>query len=224
MKKNVLFICLLSFLGYNLFSQEVIIGKEEFLFTVPDIPIRTGEGYDFNYNQMIYKQQWIHAEGEIGKIAFYYSGGTPVTYDIVVYMGHTTKNEFQNNDDYIPIDDLTLVFDGQYTVSDTLGWSEIDLDVPFNYNNNDHLVIAIDRNSKTDADGIFYSTIIGDDHVTRKTYSEYYNIDPADPVFYDCIDIHNKTPRLKLTGNFEISDYLYIYGTKHKDISTTPCT
>ena len=221
MKKAAFFILFFLLILNNLSSQEVIIGKKEFPVFDVDIPIRTVAGDDFNYNQMIYKQPWLHAAGEIEKIAFYY-GGASATFDIVVYMGHTQKEAFVNNEEWIPIEDLTLVFDGQYIVPDTTGWAEIVLQIPFDYNNTDNLVIAIDRNSELTASGNFYSTIIDDEKVTRWSYSEYYNIDPVNPINYGQARIVNSTPILKISGSLSLTDHLYIYGSKQIDITTTP--
>ncbi len=41
---------------------------------------------------------------------------------------------------------MTLVYDGNLSVTTTDGWVTITLDTPFSYNNTDNLVIGVDEN------------------------------------------------------------------------------
>lgn len=73
MKKSALsLVCgLILFLNISQ-AQEVIIGKED--LSAPEFPLNPANFFNYQYNQFIYKQQWIHANGKINKVAYYYKG------------------------------------------------------------------------------------------------------------------------------------------------------
>ncbi|MFA6199929.1 MAG: fibronectin type III domain-containing protein [Bacteroidales bacterium] len=103
----------------------------------------------YNYSQQIYTQPEINTKGEITKIRFYYvSGGSLETIkDWVVYLGHTTKTSFSSTTDWVPLTELTEVFNGEINLPSATGWMEIILTTPFVYNNTDNLVVAVDENT-----------------------------------------------------------------------------
>ena len=76
MKKSAIlltgYLMLSSFPGK---AQEITIGKENLNIDVFQ------KDQNYSYTQTIYKQEWIHAEGTINKIAFYlgYSEGPVLT-------------------------------------------------------------------------------------------------------------------------------------------------
>lgn len=110
------------------------------------LPINTGSNY--SYSQQIFLQSSIHTLGRIEKLRFRYnSGGTNNSLAWTVYMGHTTKTVFDNSTDWVPTSGLTQVFSGSVTYPTNQGWVEITLTTPFNYNNSNNLVIAVDENS-----------------------------------------------------------------------------
>ncbi|MHC1704740.1 MAG: FG-GAP-like repeat-containing protein [Tenuifilaceae bacterium] len=200
-------------------AQEIIIGKEN--ICSPDIPIRPGNMFNFQYNQFIYKQPWIHAQGSINKIAYYYNGASSVSYDVKIYMGHTSRRNFVNRQ-YVSVNELTLVYNGPFTFPGATGWLEITLQTPFNYNNIDNLVIAIDKNSvdPQSQDDCFSSSILSDDAVSIIARDQTYNIDPANP--QGIVGFSREIPNIKISGSFTESPYIYVYGTKSRDISTDP--
>ena len=92
--------------------------------------------------------------GEIAKLRWYYNGETklPNEQHIVVYLGNTTKSKYLGNgnptegqdppsDDWVPVSQLTKVYEGPMPVDDK-NWVEITLDAPFHYDGSSNIVVA----------------------------------------------------------------------------------
>lgn len=104
----------------------------------------------FSYSQQIYKQSQISRGGNITKLRFYFDQGTITnSKDWVIYMGHTSKVSFYSNSDWAPLTSLTQVFAGDVSSNVPLdnNWMEITLNTPFNYNNINNLIVAVDENT-----------------------------------------------------------------------------
>ena len=118
--------------------------------------------YGYSLTQTIYDQEWLNVEDQrIEQVSFYYNGNSAWTEDnIQLYLGHTELDEFADGDSWLPIDDFVLVYDGSFTVPAEEGWVTIPLTVPFNYNNEDNLVIAFEANTLgyTSSADEFYAT------------------------------------------------------------------
>ncbi|HQQ67757.1 MAG TPA: hypothetical protein PLX77_02905, partial [Candidatus Cloacimonadota bacterium] len=122
----------------------VQIGNEE--NTDLYLPLTTNFGY--NYSQTIYLQSEINAPGQrIEKLYYQWNGFEAATYcnDWEIYIGHTNKTAFSSNSDWIPLANLTQVFNGVVNTPATPGWIEIVLTTPINFNNTDNLVIAVNE-------------------------------------------------------------------------------
>lgn len=107
--------------------------------------------YQYNYTQQIYLQSQINKSGNITRLRFYYSAGDILpSKDWIIYMGHTTKTTFSSGNDWVSYNDLSQVFAGDVSSMVPLekNWMEIVLDNPFNYNNENNLVIAVDENTE----------------------------------------------------------------------------
>jgi hypothetical protein len=103
-------------------------------------------------------------------------------------MGHTVKTEFTGQGDWIPLEQLTKVFDGEVTIPSSPAWVEIILDIPFNYNNFNNLVIAVDENtygSRYEPDALFYGSDASGVRAI-KYYDDIVNPDPANPPLTEC--------------------------------------
>jgi len=176
--------------------------------TIPDLAVQIGTGNsvypglpvsvsaDYSYTQTLYLQPEIDIPGNrISKIYYEYhggGGGGPAMAmsdagsfykDWVIYMGHTVKSDFNSDTAWVPFEDLTEVFNGEVNIPDGYSWVEITLDVPFEYNNTDNLVIAVDENTLGYANSevnYFYGT---DTTVLRALVYEDYlvNPDPENP-------------------------------------------
>nr|HPR32453.1 choice-of-anchor J domain-containing protein [Prolixibacteraceae bacterium] len=141
--------------------------------------------YGYNYSQSIYLQSEINlADQQLTRIFYYWNGGeTGEEFkDWVVYLGHTTKTSFESTTDWIPVGSLTQVFAGVVTLTDAAGWVEIVLDTPFDYNNTDNLVVAVDENTAGygSGDGEF---VCSNTETYRSIYAQNdeINPDPANP-------------------------------------------
>ena len=104
---------------------------------------------NFNYN---YSQQIVLASeygqqggglGPITKVRYYPTsvGTLSVWNNWTVYIGVTTKNSFSSTTDWIPLTELTQVFDGTITATSN-NWLEITFTTPFNYTGG-NLVVAV---------------------------------------------------------------------------------
>lgn len=101
---------------------------------------------EYSYTQFIYMPQEImFARRQIEKIAFHWNG-TGVTMNTNswnIYMGYTDKFAFNSSIDWMELDELTLVYQGNLTIPNQNMWIEIELDTPFAYNGASNLAIAI---------------------------------------------------------------------------------
>ena len=99
-----------------------------------------------SYKQMIYHANEINlpAETIIKSIAFNNTRRGGMEERIIVYIGHTMYDEFMTNQSWIPIDHLTLVFEGNVFIPlDANKWLEIEMDDHFVYDGSSNLVIAV---------------------------------------------------------------------------------
>lgn len=175
--------------------------------------------HDYSYSQFLYMPHEImFARRQIEKIAFYWNGGSEAlnTNSWDIYMGHTNDFAFQWAGGWIPLDELSQVYQGSITLPAQDMWIEIELDTPFTYNGTSNLAIAIHENQpgSDDQAGYFYNT------ESRSCRSIHYTdgtsqIDPANPAdgtlktAYPNIKMHfgdptsiedDITSALKLTG------------------------
>lgn len=138
--------------------------------------------YGYTYSQSIYLQTGINFTGSISKISWYYNGNSAWTDAVKIYMGHTSITSFASTSSWLPLSGLTLVYDGNLATTTTAGWIELTLDTPFDYNNTQNLVIAIDENTTgyhLSADEFYCSSVTGNRSILF--YSDSINPDPASP-------------------------------------------
>ena len=114
-----------------------------------------------SYTQQIYKASDLNLNGaDIKGFAMQYTFATAFTRNITIYVGHTTKETFVNDNDYIPVDDLTEVFNGTVNINNSgvNNWVDFIFQTPFEYDGAANLVIAIHDhtgNRTTDASDKF---------------------------------------------------------------------
>ncbi len=165
--------------------------------------------YNFTYSQVIYLQPEINISGEdILKIYFQWAGGTggETCKDWVIYMAHTNKTAFSNDQDWVPVSAMTKVFDGEVNLPVTAGWIEITLDQPFSYNNSDNLVIAVDENTPEYEFGLlFYGTETPSNRCILY-FDDIVNPDPANPPSADYLNEGVCNIRLELSLSTSIDD------------------
>lgn len=109
-----------------------------------NVPLNTY--YKNSYTQQIYTSDIIGEQRVITSVSFYYAGSAVCNRDdIDLYLGHTDRDQFNDNRDLVPVDSLTLVYSGDlYTEG---GWIKLYFDRPFEYNGTQNLIVAIDDNS-----------------------------------------------------------------------------
>jgi hypothetical protein len=105
--------------------------------------------YRFTYSQSIYYPIEIQRNtGDlITSIFYHYNGHSNRTDDLRIYMGHTDLNAFTTSTSWIPLSQLTMVFDSSINLvaTDDGYWFEISLSTPFTYDETRNLVIAINE-------------------------------------------------------------------------------
>ena len=149
--------------------------------------------------------------GIITKISFKYNGNSSRTNTIKIYMGNTSKSSFSSNSNWLPIADLSLVYDGDLNTTTTAGWINITLDTPY-LSDGSNLVVAVDDNtgSQFSSSDEFYCTSKANN---RSIYyiSNSTNPDPSSPP--------NATSRSKYVADmkFEIAPKQRLYQTLNVD-------
>jgi 5-hydroxyisourate hydrolase-like protein (transthyretin family) len=144
------------------------------------LPINAFFGY--SYSQVIYLASEIGASGDINAISWSFNG-TSLTNsnDWTIYLGHTTKTEFDSNSDWIPIGELTQVYSGEFTSPTGPGWITIPIS-DFPYDGTSNLVIAVDENKplyNASADDFHCTAVSGNRGILY--FSDQTNPDPASP-------------------------------------------
>jgi len=105
--------------------------------------------YNYSYTQQIYTAAEIGGATTIRQLDVQFIYEQSVTRSVDIYLGHTTANAFANGMDWVPAENLTLVYSGQLTFTNTGGdnWSSIPFTTPFAYNGTDNLVVVFDDNT-----------------------------------------------------------------------------
>jgi hypothetical protein len=103
--------------------------------------------YNYSYSQQIILASQINKPlgGTITKIRFYWTGGSlsmANSDNWTISFGQTNKTMFNSTTDWIPVANLSQVYQGTITTGGVNGWVELVLNTPFNYNGTSNLVIA----------------------------------------------------------------------------------
>jgi len=196
MKKTLLCMCLLAlFLSIGSVEIEIGNGQDEDA-EVPLTPL-----YCYSMSQTIYYQGYFDIENhQIESISYFYHGSDWLEDNIKVYLAHTNKTSFESNQDWLPITELSLVYNGPVQFISN-SWCQIVLDNPFPYNNTDNLLVAIEANTPgfipTDSN---FSNTINLTFFNRclHHYSDSINSDFTNPPAGDFIPF---IPNIKLNLN-----------------------
>ncbi len=179
----------------NSTGYEVLSAINSFTTIVPDGTIIIGEGdatnqgmpiepyYGYTYTQTIYTQADIDMTGDIQTIAWHYNGNSAWgPDDIKIYMAHTDLEAFDGTEAWVAAENLTLVYDGTFSVPAVDGWVPVNLDTPFNYNNTQNLLIAVEENTQgyhSSSDEFFNTETTANVSITYR--NDTNNPDPLDP-------------------------------------------
>lgn len=210
--------------------------------------------YDYSYSQQIIKGSEINsaggAAGTITKLRYHVKTvGTMSVWDQwTVYMGNTTKDEFSSITDFVPLSDLTEVYNGTVTAVNE-SWMEITLTVPFNYTG-DNIVVAVhEKKAGWLSEPTFYSytstpnsglvfrrdgTVIDPANLTGMTASNTYSVSAVPQIQFEgavmsCLPPTNlQNPSGDLTSAVltwegitgQVGDYELRYGSVGFDIAT----
>ncbi len=144
--------------------------------------------YDFSYSQQIVTAaQYIAAGGTTGpitKIRYYCTsvGTASVWNNWTVLLGNTSKTAFTSATDWVPLAELTEVFNGVITPVAN-DWFEITFTTPFNYTGG-NIVVAIDENTMgyTSAPTFRSFTSGANTGILARIDGATNNIDPAAPL------------------------------------------
>lgn len=163
----LLFIGLLISSG-NISAQKIIqIGELNSMVTSSYIPKDALDRYSFC--QTIYQQSEIGQARTITHLYYPYEG-TSWTENISIYLGHTKKNKFETSNDWMSIDSFDKVFEGELSFSS--GWVTIKLDTPFEYNNQDNLMVGFEYKTSNFHQASNYFYTYDTDEYTSLRYSD----------------------------------------------------
>ena len=174
------------------------IGAYEF-GSATDVTVQVGSGSDnydqfpiyayyvYSYTQQIYLGSEIASgggsAGAITKIRFFYSGGSNAYSswnNWTIYLGNTSRTEFSNSADWVPLSSLTQVFTGLIPDAVTGTWVEITLPTPFNYSGG-NIVVAVDENSENWDWNVQWASFNSGSPRGLCVFDDNVNPDPASP-------------------------------------------
>ncbi len=144
--------------------------------------------YGYNYTQQIYTSSEITTGGatsgmQITALSFYWdgSGNLTNTDTWTVFMGNTSQSTIGSTTDWIPLTELTEVFNASVSLPASAGWMTINLTTPYIWTG-DNLVIAVDENITGYGSTAYWQcTSTSTDYRSIYYYSDGTNPDPASP-------------------------------------------
>ena len=119
-------------------STKLVIGSAA--GTINCLPTRVYNSY--SVTQQIYTAAEIGLAGTIQSVDFYNTSSIAPTRTLELYLVQTTKENFNNTNDWVSATTDNLVFSGSVTfASDT--WTVINFDTPFEYDGTSNLVLIV---------------------------------------------------------------------------------
>src|SRR5699024_10058882 len=150
--------------------------------------------YNYSYSQTIYTAEELQFQGAtagtISKISYKPTASVSTSNwkDWVVYIGQTDQEEFEGTSDWIAVDDLEEVFDGQISDNTTAGeWLEIALDTDFEWDGESNIVVAVDQNTSDWGNTPAWAGYELGSNKGIYYYSDGTNPDPEDPPTADAV-------------------------------------
>jgi hypothetical protein len=108
-----------------------------------------GPYYKNSWVQMIYPASAFETEGYINALSWEvdYANAQDCS-SLKIYIGTTTHENNTSTTDWVPMEDLTLVYSASdITIGSAAGWETYTLNTPFYYNGEDNLVIVTSRSA-----------------------------------------------------------------------------
>ncbi len=151
MKKFLLTILSVVFLGITAFANEVIVGDSTTRSNT--LPMATNTSHYFSLSQQIYLASELGGDGtakELTAISFYYQGTGAIERTIEVWVMETTKTTLGSNFEYKLVSSKakvgTLVFDGVISIPASLSPYQINFnqnDNKFDWDGTKNLIITV---------------------------------------------------------------------------------
>ena len=132
--------------------------------------------WGYSFVEQIYTAEEIDMTGTITSISFN-NNSSGETNNITVYMKLVNRSSFSSNSDYETVTAADIVYTGSHNFA--TGWSEITLDVPFDYDGASNLLIAIHEYTSGYSTQYFYYTSTTDSKLIS------FHSDSADPDPYN---------------------------------------
>ncbi|MDD6185829.1 MAG: fibronectin type III domain-containing protein [Bacteroidales bacterium] len=103
--------------------------------------------YGNSWTQMIYPASNFASSGYINALSWEVSSANAHDYNsLKIYLGTTTMNAHSSSYDWVPMEDLTLVYESNNgTVGSSAGWETYLLNNSYYYNNEENLVVVVSR-------------------------------------------------------------------------------
>ena len=146
--KKTLFSCLLLLIASLLTAQSIVVtvGTE----TTNGYYAPFNPYYHYSWNQCIYNASEIGVSGDITSIAWHCANNQSSLQcsDITIYMGTITDSTHTLGTDWLPMDSLTMVYQGQNVIiGNQTGWKTFYLNTPFHYDGTRNLVVVVSKTS-----------------------------------------------------------------------------
>ena len=151
----------------------------------------------FNYSltEQIYTAEELGETGVIEGIGFFKNSNKSCERDIVIYMVHTDKDEFESTSDWITVTENDRVFSGTVNFDD-YSWTYITLDEVFVYDGLHNVVIVVDDNTGGYNSTTYFSTFPTEEAGQALfQYSDGTNFDPMGTLA-DSRDVLNQKNQL----------------------------
>ena len=185
------------------------------------MPVNNSNRY--SCSQQIFTPAEIGTAGIIKNISFNYSSSNTMTAknNVKIYLAHTNKSSFSNNNDWSNPSGMTLVYSGNLNCN--RGWNTFTLSNTFEYNGSDNLMVMIhdESNNYNGSSYSFYYTNVTD-YKSLYYYSNSYDWTPtstsgtrnrvryrSDIRFNVCsnpVEFANKTFQVTEPGTYIITD------------------
>ncbi len=143
--------------------------------------------YNYSWNQMIYKGSDIGVSCRIHSISFQAAHANAATRNVSIFLAQTTKTKFENNEDFVPIDELTLVYNGPWKIE--AGWNRLEFNEveSFSFDAGQNLVVAIYSELRFANSIVTPSPFLWDETAEDRTISAFTDNwrEEPEPGYYD---------------------------------------
>ncbi len=111
-----------------------------------------------SWTQMIYPSSNFATSGYINSLSWETAEANALDYNsLKIYLGTTEMYEHANANDWVPMENLTLVYESNNgTIGNTAGWETFTLDNPYYYYAEDNLVVVVSRASNN-GNSLYYN-------------------------------------------------------------------